>query len=305
MGSDDELHLRMTVEVRDEQVLIGRPGAACHQRALIAALEAFHQGQFLGLSADVQHPVEAGVTDNRRMGHANAPQQPYGLLVLHEQVGEAFQHLFIITSVPTEEHLSRTEDGRHAVRRDLTAPQLAQIILPELVLDEERHAGTGQVHETPDVTRCVKRQVTHHVGSLVILPYLVARRREERQQQLILRMQPTDFLHQRTPLLELAQRGGVEPQVAGGRVHLLPQDSEGLLFAFHHRRYLLAEECGQPDRTHIQIDEEIVHHHSAIISTPRWRGASAVWSLPGPTRTRCRTSAGPCPRPPRSDGRRS
>ena len=78
-----------------------------------------------------------------------------------------------------------------------------QIVIPELILDEEGGHRTDGPQETTGVGDGVERQVTDDVGPFVVLAHLIARRREEREQNLVLRMVATELFHQWAPLLEL------------------------------------------------------------------------------------------------------
>ena len=64
--------------------------------------------------------------------------------------------------------------------------QDVHVVVPELILDEERHHRSDGTQETACVAHRVERQVTHDVGSLVVLTHLIARGREERKQNFIL-----------------------------------------------------------------------------------------------------------------------
>ena len=52
-----------------------------------------------------------------------------------------------------------------------------------------------------------------------------------------------DLLHQRTALLELTQRGSMEPYVAGLGIYLLAEHTDGIAFATPHLLDLLVEKA--------------------------------------------------------------
>ena len=116
-------------------------------------------------------------------------------------------------AVPAEEHLVRTEDTRDTINGNVAVFQDVQVVVPELILDEERHHRMYGTQEATGIGDSVERQVADDVSTLVVLTNLVARRREERQQYLVLRMLTAQLLHQRTALFELTQRGSMEPHV--------------------------------------------------------------------------------------------
>lgn len=116
-----------------------------------------------------------------------------------------------------------------------------EIVVPELVFDEERHDRTHGAKEAACVYHCVDGQVGDDVGTFVILSYLITRWREERKQYLIFRMVFPNLLYQRTALLKLSQRGGMEPDVFGIRVHLLLENTDSVAFALPHLPHLCVE----------------------------------------------------------------
>ena len=48
-----------------------------------------------------------------------------------------------------------------------------QEVVPELILDEERHAGTDQSEEPPRISHRVDRHITDDIGALVVFPHLI------------------------------------------------------------------------------------------------------------------------------------
>ena len=97
-------------------------------------------------------------------------------LVLHEEMGEAIQHAPILATIPLEEHLIRTENARHAIHGHIAMLEDMQIVIPELILDKERHDRTYQTQETNGIDGSVQRQIADDVGSLIVLTHLIARR---------------------------------------------------------------------------------------------------------------------------------
>ena len=70
VGGDDQLHLRVIVEVFDENVFVFGPGAARHQCKPVRKL--FHQRQRFGQIHNVHHTVEAGIPTD---GHVRYPNR--------------------------------------------------------------------------------------------------------------------------------------------------------------------------------------------------------------------------------------
>ena len=186
VGGNDELPLWMLTEILQEYLFVGLPRTAGHKHRRGFPYKLFHNWQHLGLLHYLQHTVEAGVARDVYIGDTDAFQQFAAHLVLHEETGEAFQHTPILPTIPAEEHLARTEDAAHAVGGHTAMFQDMEVVVPELILDEERHAGTHQSQEAARVAGGIKRQIADDVGSLVVLAHLIARWREECQQNLIL-----------------------------------------------------------------------------------------------------------------------
>ena len=79
---------------------------------------------------------------------------------------EVAQHMSVRTAIPLEKYLPATENGGNAVHRNTTLMQFVQIVLPELVLDEECHAGIHDIQELLHISRLVERQVADNVCPL-------------------------------------------------------------------------------------------------------------------------------------------
>ena len=80
-----------------------------------------------------------------------------------------------------------------------------EVVVPEFILDEEGHHGPYRPKKAAGVAYGVQRQVANDVGSVVVFTHFVARRREEREQNLILRVLVPNAFDQRTPLFELTE----------------------------------------------------------------------------------------------------
>ena len=166
---------------------------------------------------------------------------------------KAVQHATILTAIPLEEHLIGTEDARHAIDRHATMLQDMQVIIPELILDKESHHRSHRAQETTRIGDGVQRQIANNVGTLIILAHFIARRREERQQNLILRMLTAQLLHQRASLFKLTQRSSMEPHILCFRINLLSQDAECLTLTTPHFPHLFVEATVNSHSKKIQI----------------------------------------------------
>ena len=163
----------MLVEPRDEYLFIGLPRRARNE-ALGIALELLYERQLPSRLFNLQHAVETGVAHHGHVMDANGVQQFTADVVLHIEPGEALQHVGILTTIPAEEHLSGTEDAADAVDGNAPVLQDVQVVVPELVLDEERHHGTDGAQEATGIGNGVKGQVADDVGTLIVFAYLVA-----------------------------------------------------------------------------------------------------------------------------------
>ena len=181
---NDDLPVGMVVEPGDKDFLVGLPaatsdkhfGTLATRRSLLTShlQELLYQRQLSGSILNLQHTVEAGVTHNGHIVNANGGQQLLADVVLHIEPGEALQHMGVLTTIPAEEHLSGTEDAADAIDGNAPMLQDMQVVVPKLILDEERHHGTDGAQEATGIGDGVKGQVADDVGSLVVLAYLVA-----------------------------------------------------------------------------------------------------------------------------------
>lgn len=110
MWSNDELHLGMRVEVRDDDILIRLPRATHNQCELVATSHSCYLRKFLGLRLDLQHAVETCVATHRNVIYTNAVQLLTRLIVLNVEVGEAAKHLAEHSAPWLEERLIGPED---------------------------------------------------------------------------------------------------------------------------------------------------------------------------------------------------
>ena len=212
MRSNNQFHVLVSIEIRDENIFIRCPGTSGHQSQVFSP-EQFYHRQFFCLPADFQNPVETGIPHHGRVGYSYFFQKFHRFLILHKKMSKAFQDRPIFSSVPTEEQLLRTEDGRNTIYWYIPTVQFRQVVFPELVFYKESHTRTGQFHKPTGIGRRIQRQVTYHIGPLIILPHLVSRRREESLQNLIVRITFPDFFNQRPALFEFSQGCRVKPDV--------------------------------------------------------------------------------------------
>ncbi len=204
----------MGVEVGYHDVLVGLPAAAHHQGERAVGSHCGKDGKLLGLVLDLHHAVEAGVAAHVDVVDAYLAQQAARLLVLHIDVGVAVQHLAEHAPPRVEEALAGTEDGRYDIGGHTAALELHEIVAPKLILDKDGHLGVDQVEKALHVARQVEGHVAHGVDLVVVLAHLVAAGREEGEQDAFLGVAGLDFLYQGPALLKLAERGGVNPNVA-------------------------------------------------------------------------------------------
>ena len=158
----------------------------------------------------------------------------------------AAQATCIFLAIPAEEYLVFAEDARHAVDGNLVAVEHVDVVAPEFIFDEKHRLGTRQTHELAGVGRRVEGEVTHHIGHLVVLPHLIARGREESEENFGFGVFAAQAFHEGAPLFKLAERGGMKP-IVFAVADFLAQDFPSLMMAAHHERH---DVCAE----HVEID---------------------------------------------------
>ena len=139
------------------------------------------------------------------MRYAVCLQETAGFLVLHKQMGEAVAQVAEEPgAVPLEEILPGAEDGGEEVGGHVAPPQLLEVVEPEVVFHEERHRGAQHVEEPDGVGAGVGGQVAYKVGIRVVFAHLVARRGEEGDAYLVVRMCLAECFQNGARLLEFA-----------------------------------------------------------------------------------------------------
>ena len=258
--SDDELPVRIVLEhIWDENLLIRQPTASCHE-AILAIEESGNDRKFLALLLDGEHAVEASVATDSDIMDANLGEQFARALILHEESCEAFQHFAVLSAVPAEENLVGTEDGADAIDRNIAVAQDMEVVIPELILDEERHFRSYGAQESACIVWSVERKIADDVSPLVILSHLIARWREEREEDFEFRTFLSESLDNGASLFKFTQRGGMKPYVSSVRVHFLPNRTYGFLLALPHHLHLLVEEAGNGDACKVNEYYNIIHH---------------------------------------------
>lgn len=205
MRSDNQPPVSVLIEETDKQILIRRPAAAGDEH-LMALPESLDKRQMACLTLYLKHTVETRVAGDVDISDAKTAEQSPAYIVLNEETCETFKHIAVCSSVPTEEHLIGTEDAADTVHRNIAVLQNMQIVPPELVFYEKRDFRMHQIEKSASIIISVKRKITNNIRTLIILSYLVSRRRKECEQDLIFGMLTAQTLHNRTPLLKLSER---------------------------------------------------------------------------------------------------
>ena len=189
----------------------------------------------------MQYTVEACITNDCHIMNTYLAQQFLTDLVLDEEMCKTLQYMSILTSIPLEEHLFRTEDTGHAIYWHITVTKYMKVVIPEFVLDEERHLRTDGTQEAACIGNSVQRQISDNVGTFVVLPHLIAGWREECQEYLVFGMVTTQLFHQWASLFKLSERCSMKPYITSIRVNLLTQYANGIALALPHLLHLLIE----------------------------------------------------------------
>ena len=208
----------------------------------------------------MKHAVKTGVAHNLHLVDAYRGEQQATLLDLNEEAAEAAQHAAILPSVGTEEDLTRAEDAAHAIGRHPAMVQDMEVVVPKLILHEKGHDRAYRAKEATRVADGVDREVGDDVRPLVVLAHLVARRREEGEQDLVDGKLAAYGLHQRTALLKLAERRGMKPDIASRRIDPLLKHAKGCLLATPHLAHLRVEARSNADAQLHGIHDEVVHY---------------------------------------------
>ena len=182
MGRNNEFPILMLIEILDKNLFIRRPTASGHKYLgrlftfLRPFYEVLHYRELLGGIPDLDNPVETRVTHHRYARNTDLRQQFLADLILHEEMREAVQHTSVLTTIPLEKDLIRTENARHTIDRHIPMFQDMEIIIPELILDKEGHHRTHQPEESDGIDGGVQRQITDNIRPFVVFPDLITRR---------------------------------------------------------------------------------------------------------------------------------
>ncbi len=223
--SEDQLQVGVSVEIGDQQRLVFGPRAAGNQhRTGVAFNEGGNDGEWTGGAADVDHAIEAGVARDGDIRQTDASEELARGLVLHKEVIKTAERVAIRSSDGAEEELAGAKNAGHKVGGDASAPKLVERVQPKLVLDKEGEGGADTVEEGADAAWEVEREVAYDIGAGVVTADVVARGREEREDDFVVGVALANGLKQRPPLLKLAERGSVKPDVARTGDYLLTQN---------------------------------------------------------------------------------
>ena len=234
--------------------LVGLPTAAGHQH-LASVDELLYLAEPFGRLGDEVDLVETGVAGDGALLDAMLLQQIYRLLVLDKEVVEAMQLSKEPFPIPTEEILTRTEDGAEQVGGTTAALQLLHVVEPEVVFDEEGYLRLDGLHPAAGVATAVHRKVKDMVGMGIVLPHLVARGREKGDDDGVVAVLLLVLLQHGSGLLELAHRRGVEPNgvlVSGPMAQLLLRVFPPL----NHQTGFFVPKAGQSDAEGVDGDGE-------------------------------------------------
>ena len=120
------------------------------------------------------YAVKAGVTRHINIVDAYSGEQLFAFLILYKEVGEAFEHMGIGSAIPTEEHLSWTEDTADAIYGHSAMAQNVHIVVPELVLYEEGYGWSYGAQKAQCVGGGVDGQIAHQVSQFVVFAHLIS-----------------------------------------------------------------------------------------------------------------------------------
>ena len=153
---------------------------------------------------------------------------------MHEEMRYGIELLAEPTSIGFEEIGIGLENQRDVKQRNPSFLQCLHIVEPKLILDEKRCHKMMAIEPIVGIEGSIGRQIEHFIGQRIVLAHLITRRREERQQNLVLRIVALDGFDDGPPLFKLAQRSRMEPNpvtiVLRQRLFLEKVPSERLQF---------------------------------------------------------------------------
>ncbi len=136
-------------------------------------------------------------------------------------MGVVLKHLSVLQPALPEKKLVGTKNGRDQVERNLPQITFVDVVIPEFILDEDRHLRACQIKETSYVPSRIEGQVADNVGQRVIFSYFVSRGREKGEQDLVCRVLSPDCFDERASLFKLPQRCSMKPHILCGTINLL------------------------------------------------------------------------------------
>ena len=159
-----------------------------------------------------------------------------------------------------KEHLVGAEDRRNYIRIHSSFLELRKIIVPKLVLDENGSRRLHRIQKSPGIAAGVHRQIKHCVGTAVVLPKFIARRREKRQDDKTFRRHFPNPFYQRSCLLKLPYGRAVEPDSPSipASAHLLLNTAYDVLPTGHEECGLMIEKAQNPGTEEIHQNAYIV-----------------------------------------------
>lgn len=157
MRSNQQSPILMLIEETDKDFLIWRPGATSYEYLIVRmrcflrrrsrirtshpTSESFADRQVLCRLLNLEHTVETGISYHIHILDADAFEQSFAFLILHEETGKTLQYICITPAIPLEEHLILAEDTAHTIGRNVAMLQDMKEIRPELILDEKAITG--------------------------------------------------------------------------------------------------------------------------------------------------------------------
>ena len=126
------------------------------------------------LLGNCRHAVETRIARDVHVIDADGCQQFARLLVLYEEMREALEHVAVLSSVPLEEDLIRSEYRAYAIYRYATMSEDMEVVIPEFILYEERLDRSDGTQEFPGIRDRIDGQITHQVSPVVMFPHLVS-----------------------------------------------------------------------------------------------------------------------------------
>ena len=184
---DEAVVVRHCLDEAVEQLLVRRPAAACYD-AFPVADKLFDIGETLCLLGNLVNAVETCVACYCQVVDAHLVKKVGCFGVLREEKLHFAEMISEPAAPRLEEILIRAKHRGDVKQRYMSVFQYFNVIKPELVFHEDSGFKLEILNKLTCIFNGVERHISHHIGQRAVLFYLISRRGEEGEKELILRI---------------------------------------------------------------------------------------------------------------------